>query len=285
MDERDILLEKIGRSETVQKPEIACLLGLWHSSQKRHLAAFHSFSAACEKYERAGFWAVSAWRSEWGGKPLPADFQARLPLASATFWALAQKPEEAKAALKRFSSSSPSEIRDFLLVFLPLLEGGGNFSPAPMFRSALESVLKSHFGVTSEKTRELLAEYDAGNGAAVTLGLVPVLESFFSLPPFCAIDYLWILFASGIGNVDFAAVSAALAELEKPELSGAPDWLRRHRAAGNLLLYFFLIRAAGENFERALNINPGFSRAAKNGQLLKKEKPELVQLIKQFSLF
>lgn len=285
MDERDLLLEKIGRSELAQKPEIAGLLGLWHASQKKHLAAFHSLSAACERFEPAGFWAVSAWRSEWGSKPLPAEFQAKSPLASAAFWAYAQKPEEAKAALKRFSPSSPSEIRDFLLVFLPLLEGGSGFSPPAEFRGTLESTLKTHFGVTSEKTRELLAEFDAGNRTAVTLGLMPVLEGFFVLPPFCTVDYLWILFLSGIGNVDFAAVTAALAELEKPEAAGNSAWQSRHRAAGNLLLYFFLIRVAGESFERSLNINPNFSRAAKNSQLLKKEKPELVQLVKQFSLF
>lgn len=285
MDERDILLEKIGQLDPAQKPEIAGLLGLWQASQKKHLAAFHSLSAACEKFEPAGFWAVSAWRSEWGSKPLPAEFQAKAPLASAVFWAYAQKPEEAKAALKRYTPSNASAIRDFLLVFLPLLEGGVAFSPPDEFRGTLESALKTHFGVTSEKTRELLAEFDAGNRTAVTLGLMPVLEGFVALPPFCTVDYLWILFLSGIGNIDFAAVTAALTELEKPELSGNPAWQPRRRAAGNLLLYFFLIRAAGESFERALNINPNFSRAAKNNQLLKKEKPELVQLVKQFSLF
>jgi hypothetical protein len=285
MEEKELLLEKIGRSELAQKPEIAGLLGLWYASQKKHPAAFLSFSAVCEKSEAAGFWAVSAWKSEWGSKPLPAEFQAKAPLATAAFWAWAQKPEEARAALKRFSPSSRSQVRDFLLLYLSLLDAGTGFIPSAGLRGALEDFMKGFFGVTAEKTRRLLSEFDAGNRAAVVLGLVPVLEGFLALPPFCTIDYLWILFLSGVGQVDFAAVSGALEELERPEFAGLPDWQRRRRAAGQLLLYFFLVRAGGECFERAKSINPNFSRAVKNAQLVKKEKPELAGLVKLFSLF
>ena len=285
MNERDLLLEKISRADSAQKPEIAGLLGLWNASHKQFGAAFSSFAAACEKNEPAGFWAVSAWRSERGTQPLPNEFQAKAPAAAAAFWALAQKPEEARAALKRISTSSRSEVRDFLRIYLPLLDAGRKHPSGPEFRQELESLLKERFGVNSEATRRMLSEFDSGNRAAVALGLVPVLERFIELPPFCAVHYLWILFLSGSGAVDFSTVTAALAELERPELAAFSEWQRRWRAAGHLLLYFFLVRAGGENFERALSINPNFSRAAKNAQLVKKEKPELARLVKQFSLF
>ena len=126
--------------------------------------------------------------------------------------------------------------------------------------------------------------YDSGDLAETATGLRPVLEKFFAVPPLSSVDYLWLLFLSGAGNLDFTTLSAAVAELEGLKTAPHPGWKERKMAAGSLLLYFFLFRAGLESFEKALKINPNFGKAAKNSQLVKKGKPELAELIKQFSV-
>ncbi|MGH8004987.1 MAG: hypothetical protein ACRECJ_09735, partial [Limisphaerales bacterium] len=152
------------------------------------------------------------------------------------------------------------------------------------FRERLEDVVKAEYGVSSDRTRQLLSLYDSGDLAGTATVLRPLLENLLAVPPFTSVDFLWLLFLSGVGILDFASLSAALAELEGLPSNSFPDWKARKRGAGHLLLYFFLLRAGLESFERALKINPNFGKAAKNAQLVKKEKPELVDLIKQFSV-
>ena len=284
MINRDVLIEKIVRSEAANRPEVASLLGLWHFWKKEYPAAFFGFSAAVPIDFHFGFFAVAAWRSEWGAKPLPADFEAKAPLASACFWAWSGKPDEGLMALKK-AGTGTEKMGPFLEVYLKLL----SLSPGPSsrpseFRDRLEAVIKAEFGVSSDMTRNLLSIYDSGDLAGTATGLRSLLEKFFDVPPFSSIDYLWLLFLSGVGNLDFAILSAAIAELEGLKPPPHSGWKERKLAAGHLLLYFFLLRAGLESFEKALKINPNFGKAAKNSQLIKKEKPELVELIKQFSV-
>jgi hypothetical protein len=284
MTDRDVLIEKIVRSEAAGRPEVASLLGLWHFWKKEYPAAFFGFSTAVPIDFHFGFFAVAAWRSEWGAKPLPADFEAKAPLASACFWAWSGKPDEGLGALKK-AGTVAEKMGSFLEVYLKLL----SLSPGPSsrpseFRDRLEAVIKAEYGVSSDMTRNLLSLYDSGDLAGTATGLRPLLEKFFDVPPFSSIDYLWLLFLSGVGNLDFAILSAAVAELEGLKAPPHSGWKERKLAAGHLLLYFFLLRAGLESFEKALKINPNFAKAAKNSQLVKKEKPELVELIKQFSV-
>ncbi|MCI0329983.1 MAG: hypothetical protein L0196_03395 [candidate division Zixibacteria bacterium] len=282
MDDRTTILEKIERSEAAGRPDTAALLGLWHFEKKEYPAAFLAFSTAVSVHFRYGFWAVSAWRAEWGAKPLPADFEAKSPLPSACFWAWVGKPDEGLAALQK-TGTEKERIQVFLQVYLKLLLlPPGPSSRPPEFRERLEEVIKAEYGVSSDRTRNLLAQYDAGNLAGVLAGLRSTLEQFFAVPPFSSIDYLWLLFLSGIGHLDFASITAALAELEGLPVS--PGWKTRKAAAGQLLFYFFLLRAGLESFEKALKINPHFGKAAKNAQLVRIEKPDLVELLKQFSV-
>src|SRR3989304_2856721 len=280
MDDRTITLEKIARSEAAVRPDAAALLGLWHFEKKEYPAAFLAFSTAVSSQPRFGFWAVAAWRSEWGAKPLPADFVAKAPLPSACFWAWTGKPDEGLAALKK-AGTVAEKIHSFLEVYLKLLSlpPGPSSRPAE-FRERLEELIREEYGVSSDRTRNLLALYDAGNLAGVLAGLRPPLEQFFAVPPFTSVDYLWLLFLSGIGNLDFACISEALSELE--HFPDSPGWKAQKSAAGQLLFYFFLLRAGLESFEKALKINPNFSKAVKNTHLVKKEKLELVELLKQF---
>ncbi len=284
MHDREVLVERIKRSEAAGRPEVASLLGLWHFWKKEYPAAFSGFSAAVPIDFRFGFLAVAAWRSEWGAKPLPADFEAKAPLAAGCFWAWAGKPDEGQAALKK-SGTAADRVRFFLDVYLQLLSlpPGPSNRPAE-FRERLEEVVKTEYGVSSDMTRHLLAQYDSGDLAGTATGLRPLLENFFAIPPFTSVDFLWLLFLSGVGSLDFASLSSAAAELEGFASIPLPGWKERKRVAGHLLLYFFLLRAGLESFEKALKINPNFSKAAKNAQLVKTEKPELVELIKQFSV-
>ncbi len=282
MIERDVLIEKIVRSEAAGRPEVASLLGLWHFWKKEYPAAFLGFSTAVPVDFRFGFLAITAWRSEWGARPLPADFEAKAPLASACFWAWAGKPDEGLLALKK-EGTAAGTIGSFLDVYLKILSlPPGPSSRPPEFRDRLEAMVKAEYGVSSDMTRHLLSRYDSGDLAGTATGLRPLLEKFFAVPPFSSIDYLWLLFLSGTGNLDFATLSAAVAELEGLKAPPHPGWKERKLAAGHLLLYFFLLRAGLESFEKALKINPNFGKAVKNSQLVKKEKLELVELIKQF---
>ena len=243
MDDRTITLEKIARSEAAVRPDAAALLGLWHFEKKEYPAAFLAFSTAVSSQPRFGFWAVAAWRSEWGANPLPADFVAKAPLPSACFWAWTGKPDEGLAALKK-AGTVAEKIHSFLEVYLKLLSlpPGPSSRPAE-FRERLEELIREEYGVSSDRTRNLLALYDAG-------------------------------------NLDFACISEALSELE--HFPDSPGWKAQKSAAGQLLFYFFLLRAGLESFEKALKINPNFSKAVKNTHLVKKEKLELVELLKQF---
>lgn len=284
-DGRELVIDKINRSEAAEKPEVAALLGLWNFWKKQYPAAFFNFSIAVPIDYRFGFLAAAAWRAEWGAKPLPDDFEAKAPLASGCFWAWAGKGEEGLAALKKTGAAASRE-RSFLEVYLKLLTlpTGPSNRPAE-FRVRLEEAVRAEYGVSSDMTRHLLALYDSGDLAGTATGLRPVLEQFLNVPPFSSVDYLWLLFLSGVGNLDFGSLSTALAEVEGYP-SGVPsNWKERKRAAGQLLLYFFLLRAGLESFEKSLKINPNFAKAAKNAQLVKKEKPELVELIKQFPIF
>lgn len=284
MNDRDAVIGKIARSEAAGRPEVSSLLGLWHFWKKEYPAAFFGFSTAVPIDFRFGFFAVAAWRSEWGAKPLPADFEAKAPLASACFWAWSGKPDEGHLALQK-AGTAAGTIWSFLDVYLRLLSlpPGPSNRPAE-FRDRLEAMIKTEYGVSSDMTRHLLALYDSGDLAGVATGLRPLLERSFDVPPFSSIDYLWLLFLSGTGSLDFATLSAAVAELEGLKALPHPGWKERKLAAGSLLLYFFLLRAGLESFEKALKINPNFAKAAKNSQLVKKEKPEMVELIKQFSI-
>ncbi len=287
MDEQEQILQKIACSELAQEPRTAGLLGLWQASRKEYPAAFLSFSVALQiKTDPFGFFAVAAWTAEWGIKPLPEDFQKEAPLASACFWAWAGKPAEGRLALAQADSSADEKLRQLLDVYLQILEAANNpASIPPDFRALLEAVLKTEFGVSSETTRRLFSEYESGNFSAVAAGLRPVLGELFVLPPFSTLDYLWILFSTGVDKIEFSAIIAALAELEDAGFDFARNWRQRQQAAGYLLLYFFLLRAGGESFEKALAINPNFSRAVKNADLVKEEKQELALQVKQFLVF
>ena len=284
MNGREVLIEKIERLEAASQPEVASLLGLWHFWKKEYQDAFVGFSSAVPIDFRLGFLAVAAWRAEWGAKPLPADFEAKAPLASACFLAWAGKTDEGLAVLKK-SGAAVERIRSFLYVYLKLLALPPGPSNRPVeFRERLEEVVKTEYGVSSDRTRSLLSLYDSGDLAGTVTELRPLLENLFSVPPFTSVDFLWLLFLSGVGHLDFASLSSAVAELEVLSSGPLSGWKERKRAAGRLLFYFFLLRAGLESFEKALKINPNFGKAAKNAQLVKKEKPELVELIKQFSV-
>lgn len=286
MNEQEAAIEKIVHSEAAAQPEVAALLGLWHAAKKDYPAAYLSFSTALSQNIRFGFYAVSTWRSEWGAKPLPPDFVSRAPLAAASFWAWAGKPEEGFSALKRAGAGAPEKVAELLGVYLQLLSLPSGPSHRPLeFRRRLEALVKATHGINSDLTRRLLALYDSGDLAGVLAGLRPLLEKVFAVPPFTSVDGLWLLFLSGVGQLDFASISAAVAELDGVKAGFLPGWRERRRAAGFLLLYFFLLRAGLESFEHSLKINPKFSRAAKNAELVKGEKAELAELIKQFSIF
>ncbi|MCI0595710.1 MAG: hypothetical protein L0Z48_04100 [candidate division Zixibacteria bacterium] len=284
MNGREVIIEKIDRSAAAEKPEVASLLGLWHFSRKQYPAAFFNFSVAVPIDYRFGFLAVAAWRAEWGAKPLPADFEAKAPLASGCFWAWAGKTDEGLAALKK-SGTAVDRIRSFLEVYLKLLSlpPGPSSRPAE-FRERLEGVVQAEFGVNASRTRSLMARYGSGDLAGTVTELRPILENFFTVPPFTSVDFLWLQFLSGVGNLDFASLSSAVAELEGIPSGPPSGWKERKRSAGHLLLYFFLLRAGLESFEKSLKINPHFAKAAKNAHLVKMEKPKLVELIKQFSV-
>ncbi len=284
MNDWELLIEKIDRSEAAEKPEVASLLGLWHFSRKQYPAAFFNFSIALPIDYRFGFLAVAAWRAEWGAKPLPADFAANAPLASGCFWAWAGKPDEGMAALKKLGMAT-DRIRSFLEIYLNLLSLPPGPSNRPVeFRDRLEEGIRAEHGVNSDRIRFLLSLYDSGDLAALTTELRPLLERFFVVPPFTSVDFLWLMFLSGVGHLDFTTLSSAVAELEGFPSAPFSSWKERKRAAGHLLLYFFLLRAGLESFEKSLKINPNFAKSARNTQLVKKEKPELVELIKQFSV-
>ena len=279
-----LLIEKIDRSEAAEKPEVAALLGLWHFSQKRYPVAFFNFSVAVPIDYRFGFFAAAAWRAEWGAKPLPADFEAKAPLAASCFWAWAGKAEEGLAVLKK-AGSAAERIRIFLEVYLKLLSlPPGPFNRPAEFRDRLERVVKAEYGVSSDRTRKLLSLYDSGDLSGTVTELRPRLEQFFTIPPFTSVDFLWLLFLTGVGSLDFGSLSSALVELDGSPSGPVSGWKERKRAAGSLLLYFFLLRAGLESFDKALKINPNFAKAVRNAQLVKEEKPELVELIKQFSV-
>jgi hypothetical protein len=284
-DGRELVIEKINRSEAAEKPEVAALLGLWNFWKKQYPAAFFNFSIAVPIDYRFGFLAAAAWRAEWGAKPLPAEFEAKAPLAASCFWAWAGKADEGLAALQK-AGTAAERMRTFLETYLKLLSlpPGPSHRPAE-FRDRLEGAVRAEYGVSSDTTRRLLALYDSGNLAGVATGLRPLLENFLNVPPFTSVDFLWLLFLSGVGNLEFGSLSSALGELEGFPSDAPSNWKERKRAAGQLLLYFFLLRAGLESFEKSLKINPNFAKAAKNAQLVKKEKPELVELIKQFPIF
>lgn len=285
MNERDLALAKIVGTETAGRPDVAGLLGLWHYSRREYPAAFAAFSAAPSHELRWGFFAVAAWRSEWGAKPLPEDFAVKAPWAAAAFWAWAGKGVEGLAALGEAEPEGQEKVRLFLEVYLELLSlpPGPSSRPAE-FRDRLQVVIKMEYGVNSDMARKFLALYDAGDLAGTATGLRPSLERFFTVPPFTAIDHLWLLFLTGTENFPLGTLSAALEELERQTFDPFPGWKEGKRAAGQLLFFLFMLRAAQESFEKALKINPKFGKAGNNAQLMKSNKPELVDLLREIPI-